>query len=629
MPTLQSPRCRPGCRASSRTFAMSIGLAVGFTAVAQPVPYRPGLVPPVVVTASRFPEVIDDALADVTVIEHDVIVRAGPGGVAALLQRQPGVEITRNGGPASVSGLFIRGTNRGQAVVLVDGVRVGSASTGAATLEAIPLEDIERIEILRGPASGLYGADALGGVVQIFTRRATGATTASVRGGYGSDDTREFGASASAATGGLRFGVSTSHRASRGFNAVTDPADFNYNPDRDGYRGESGAANLAWTWRPGHALAANWMRSRVNAAFDGGPDHDDRTVTVVETAQIESRNQLGTRWLSHLRLAESTDDSVSKTGFGDFPFRTRMRQYAWQNDLTLPAGTLILGVERREERIGTDAAFAVTARDTDAALALYQWRSGAHAFQANVRRDDAGGFGARTTGGARYGYQWSPAWQASVAAGSAFRVPSFNDLYYPGFSNPRLRPETAENVEARLTYGGRSELVGMETAWRAGAVGYRNRVSDLIVFVCDAAFDCAPQNVDRAILTGLTLTLDATRGPTTVAASLDLQDPRDERTHRLLPRRARQHGALSVSHRAGPVILGAEIVAAARRFEDPANLRPLAGYGILNLTAEWVVARGWSLLVRGDNVLDRDYELAANYANGGARVFAALRWQAP
>ncbi len=626
--SLSRPCRLPAWAQCLRTALLWVVATAGSAAAQRAFPPSP-LVPPIEVTATRAPLTADDVLADVTVIERDEILRAGAGGLAALLQRQPGVEIIRNGGPAAVSGLFLRGTNRGQTIVLIDGVRVGSASTGAATLEAIPLEDVERIEILRGPASGLYGADAIGGVVQVFTRHAHGATGTGVRAGYGTYDTRELGASVTAVGGPVRFAIAAAHRASAGFNAVSDPTDFTYHPDRDGYSGDSASASLGGSWQPGQDVDLAWFRSRLNAQYDGGPGHDDRTVTVVETAQIRSRNRLGERWLSRLMVAQSTDDSVSLTGFGDFPFRTRMRQYAWLNDFTLPAGTLTLGAERREERVTSDAGFAVDARDTDAALALYQWRGGAHAFQANVRHDHAREFGGRTTGGVRYAYQWSPAWQASLAASTAFKAPSFNDLYFPGFSNPSLAPETARNVEAGLTHRGAGLLAGATAAWELRAVAYRNRVRDLIVLECDAAFACTPRNVDRAVLSGLTLALDASRGGTALTASLDLQDPRDERTDHLLPRRARRHGSLRVLQRIGPATLGAELVASGHRYDDADNLNRLAGYGIVNLTAEWTLARGWSVLVRGDNVLDRDYALAAHYATGGAMMFAALRWRTP
>jgi vitamin B12 transporter len=178
-------------------------------------------------------------------------------------------------------------------------------------------------------------------------------------------------------------------------------------------------------------------------------------------------------------------------------------------------------------------------------------------------------------------------------------------------------------VEAGLTW---SRIDG-DVRVTAGITAWHNQVSDLIVFQCDAAFNCLPHNVSDATLSGATLAIDAGRGATMLRFSLDVQDPRDDATGHLLPRRARQHGALALAHAWGPVQLGAEVVAASHRYDDAENLRRLAGYAIVNLTVEWTVGRGVTILARADNVADRDYELAAGFATGGARMFVGIRWQ--
>ncbi len=586
-------------------------------------PEKAAALDPVFVTATRSAQPIADLLADVTVIDADEIARIGAGGLVQLLQRQAGAEIVQNGGPGGVSGIFLRGANRGQTLVLIDGMRVGSSSTGSTTLEAIPLEAIERIEILRGPASSLYGSDAIGGVVQLFTRQGSREPHAQASAGYGSYDTWSVNGGFSGSAGPVWLSLTVGEKRSEGFNAVVNPAASLYNPDRDGFRSASVAATAALPWSDGHELGARFLRNRLNAQFDGGPGYDDRTVTVVESWQVTSRDRLTPFWVSRLSAGESSDDSLSKTGFGDFPFDTRQRQFAWQHEFALPAGQLTAGFERREERIATDAAFAVTARDTDSLFAVYQLRQDAHALQVNARQDDSSQYGGQTTGAIAYGYRVAPAWRLTASYGTAFKAPSFNDLYYPGFSNPTLQPEESRNVEGGVYWTGK---VG-EAAFEARAIGYRNRVQQLIVFQCDAYFACAPRNVDRATLSGMTLGLDGRHGDTTLAVSLDLQRPQDDASGNLLPRRARRHGAVAIGRQWGPVHIGAEVVAASYRYDDPANRTRLPGYGIVNLTAEWVLSRNLTAWARGDNVFDRDYQLAADYATGGATLFAGLRWQ--
>jgi vitamin B12 transporter len=576
---------------------------------------------PVVVTAARGAQAIADLVADVTVIGPEEIAQSGAESLATLLARQPGLEIVQNGGPGGTSGVFIRGANRQQTVVLLDGLRLESATAGAASLEAIPLDAIERIEILRGPASSLYGADAIGGVIQVFTRRGGANVAANASAGYGTHATATGSAGISGSSGPLRYALQVGGRRSDGFNAIANPANISWDPDRDGYASASVSASGSVEWMNDQVAGTQYFRNRLDSQFDGGGGHDDRTVTTLEAWQVDSRNRITPRWSWTLAAGRSSDDSVSTTAFGSFAFRTRDTQYRWQHDVALPAGDISVAYERREERLDAAAGFPVTSRDTDAVVAVYRLVSGPHALQANVRHDDSSQFGGRTTGTLAWGWRFAPGWRVTASGGTAFKVPTFNDLYFPGFSNPDLVPETARNVEAGIAWNGSSGDLRVD----ARATAWLNRVRSLIVFQCDAA-GCAPQNVDRATLEGVTLALDASLRDTTLKASVDVQSPTDDATGHLLPRRARTHGVLSARHRSGAFVFGAEVVASSERYDDAANTRRMGGYAVVNLLGEWRAGRGVTLFIRGDNVLDRDYELAADYDTGGAQWFAGLRW---
>jgi vitamin B12 transporter len=613
---------RPNPRSATRRVAAVLASSLLAPVVHAQTAPKAAAFDPVVVTAARGPQSIVDLVADVTVIGADEIARSGADSLATLLARQPGLEIVANGGPGSTSGVFIRGANRQQTVVLLDGLRIESAANGAAAIEAIPLEQIERIEILRGPASSLYGADAIGGVIQVFTRRGGDTLAANASAGYGTYATAIGSAGVSGARGPFRYALQVGGRRSDGFNAVVDPASFSYNDDRDPYRSASVSASGSVDWANGQAVAAQYFRNRLVADYDGGPGFDDDTVTTVEAWQVESRNRITPAWRWTLAAGRSVDDSVSTGSFGTSSFRTHDTQYKWQHDVALPAGALSLAYERREERLAENQGFAVSARDTDAGVAVYRLSRGPHAVQANLRHDHASQFGGRTTGTLAWGWRFAPGWRLTASGGTAFKAPSFNDLYYPGFSNPDLVPETARNVEGSIAWAGRAGDAQVDLH----ATGWYNRVRDLIVFQCDADFVCAPQNVDDATLKGVTLVADVAWSDTTLRASLDLQSPTDDATGNLLPRRARRHGAFSAQHRAGPVTLVAEVVASSQRYDDAANTRRMGGYAVVNLVAEWKVAKGVTLYLRGDNVLDKDYELAAGYATGGAQAFAGVRW---
>ncbi len=596
----------------------------GGPAAAQGAAPAPAALDPIVVTASRQSQPIAEVLADLTVIGRDEIARAGVQSLVELLQRQPGVEMVQNGGPGAVSGVFLRGANRGQTLVLIDGVRVSSSSAGSTTLEAIPLDQIERIEVLRGPASSLYGADAIGGVIQVFTRRGGGAVSGNASAGYGTFATWDVKAGVGGSAGPVTFAVQAAAKESRGFNAIANPASFLYNPDPDGYTNQSVSANVGVTLAPDQEARAQFFRSRLDNQFDGGPGFDDRTITVAETWQASTRNRLASFWVSQLTAAQGVDDSRTQTGYGDYPFRTTQRQYTWQNEFALPRGALTAGFERREENVATDAGFLTTSRNTDSVFGIYQLRVDAQAVQANLRHDESRQYGSQTTGALAYSYRPAPPWRLTAGVSTGFKAPSFNDLYYPDFSNPNLVPETSRNVEGGVYWQGSVGGAGVE----ARAIAYRNQVRELIVFQCDADYNCAPQNVDRATLDGATLGVDLRdEGGATLSASLDLQSPQDDRTGNLLPRRARRHGALTLGYPLGPARVGVEVVASSLRYDDAENRVKMAGYAIVNLSAEWTLGTGVTLFARANNVLDRNYELAAGYATGGATVLAGVRAQ--
>jgi len=610
----------------TRGYLRAAVVAAGFAAdfvIAQglpPVVTKATPLDSMVVTASRLAQPLSELLADVTVIGPDEIARAGQSSVADLLARQPGVEISTNGGPAASTAVFLRGANGNHTVVLLDGVRIASSTTGTASLEAIPVDQIDRIEILRGPASSLYGADAIGGVIQIFTKRGEqGGIRFNASAGYGSYDTSKVSAGAAGGGGPWTYALQLGASRSQGFNAIWNPQNFSYNPDRDGYRNANVVANASWRLSADHELSVQAFRNRLNAQFDAGLDFDDRTITTVESYALGLRDQWTSFWTSRLQAALASDDSDTRAVFGNSRFRTRQRQYAWQNDLTLPLGVLELIAERREEHVTSDTEFAVTERTTNAVGAIYQLREGPHALQADLRYDRSSQFGGQTTGAVAYGYRFSPLWRATLSAGTAFKVPTFNDLYFPGFSNPSLQPEESRNVEAGLYYA-RPEQ-------QARVVVYRNRVRDLIVFECDENFNCLPQNVARATLEGITVGYEQTWDETMLKGTVDFQRPTDDATGALLPRRARRHASAFLGRTFGPWRIGVEEVGSSARFDDAANTRRMGGYALTNLTFEYALAKAWSLFARVNNLFDKHYELVADYNTPRANVFAGVRFQ--
>ena len=582
----------------------------------------------VIVTAARSPQRASDVIAQTTVIHAGEIARSGAGSVADVLQRQPGIEISRNGSAGASTSVFLHGSNSNQVVVLLDGVRISSSTSGAASWNAVPLEAIDRIEVVYGPLSTLYGADAIGGVIQIFTRKGeagTAAVTASL--GAGSEARRQASASIAGAAGAVRYAFGAGHEQSDGFSA-TKPGAFGFNPDDDGYRRSSANGRLAIALAPGHEAGAQLLHSQLRAQYDSGAgSFDTRNRQDLNTAALFMSNQFMPNWRSTVQLARSEDklgSFASASASGTSQIDTQQDDLGWQHTVTLGTDTLQLLYGRRKETVESSSSAALgRERITKSYAAAYALRRERHLLDLSARQDRSS-YGAKNTGAAGYGYNFSGGLRASASIGTSFRAPTFNELYFPGYGIPTNRPERGRNAELGLRYEGERT--------RLGAAWFRNRLTDMIVTATpcpDSSIgrtgSCA-YNVASATLEGVTLSAATRAGPLRLRGSADWQDPRDSRSGKRLARRAREHASFGADYRAGRLEAGAELLVSGARFDDAANLRRLGGYGLLNLYATWQLGADLSLLARVDNAADKGYELARNYGTGGRSWFAGLRY---
>jgi vitamin B12 transporter len=584
--------------------------------------------PEVLVTATRTPQAAADILADHTVISLDDIVRSGASNLIDLLQKQRGIEVVRNGGPGAASSVFIRGADAKQCVVLVDGIRIGSSTTGTANWAALPLSNIDHIEIVYGPLATLYGADAIGGVVQVFSRQGSGAPriTASVTGG--SDQTRNGDVGVSGKSGGFSYAVTAVRDQDDGFSS-TRPGSTSYNPDNDGYRRDSASARLAFDMGAASQAGLQYLHSRLEAQYDSGASpFDTRSVQDLDNVALFANTRLTPDWRVQAQIARASDKSVSITSTaatGTSAIETRQDQFSVQSDLALGPDLLQVLLERREEDVVSGSTAALnTGRATNSAGASYSFRRGAHLATASVRRDDSTQYGGKTTGAIGYGYRVNQDLRASVSAGTSFRAPTFNELYFPGFGVASNKPESGRNVEGGLYWN--------DSVSEASVTYFHNRLTDLLVTaaVCPVApdthaFGCA-YNVDRATLSGVTIGGRTRLYAIDLRGSLDFQDPRDDTTGKQLVRRARRHASFSAETTRGAWTAGAGLQLSSRRFDDLANRNTLGGYGLLNLFAQYQLTPDWSVLARWNNLTDKRYELARNYGTAGSQVFVGVRY---
>lgn len=576
--------------------------------------------PETVVTAVRVLQPLTDVVADVTIIDRAVIDRSGAAGLADLLSRVPGIAIARNGGSASATSVYVRGAENRFTAVYVDGVRIDSQATGGATWNAIALSQVDRIEVVRGPAAAVYGSDALGGVIQIFTRKGEAGFAPVIELGAGSHGTLKLATSLSGAKGAVDYSVALSRETSDGFNS--QPAG---NPDQDGYRSTAASARLGWQVNQAHRLEATLLGSDLDAQFDGfTPGRDDRGLHQLRTLGLNWTASWSDVYKTRLSFSEGKDryETTPSVYLTD----TRVTSYLLHNEWQLGSALLTAALERREDKLNNASTAPVVTERSQNALALgYGLRLGGHTLQLNARHDQDSEFGGQSTGSAAYAFEFKPEWRALVSAGSAFRAPTLFQRFSI-YGTPDLRPETARNLEVGVKYAAKGDSFS--------AIAYRNKVSDLITYVSGPGscvngigpFAGCFGNTALAQYTGITLAGATRVRSLALGASLDLQNPKDLTTGKLLPRRAKKMATVTADTHLDGWALGAELQLVGERFNNAANTQRLAGYSLVNFTASKPLAQGWTLLTRVDNLGGKDYETSLGYATGGRAVYVGLKW---
>ena len=589
----------------------------------------------VVVTGSREPLTPERLAADVAVITAETIAQTRADSLADLLRREAGVQLSRSGGPGQSSGLFIRGTASQTSVILIDGVRVGSATLGSTAVEGLSLANLERIEVLRGPGSSLYGADAVGGVVNLITRQGVPGLQADARlalGGYGG---REASAGMRGASGIFDYALSLASERNEGVSALRPGDAFgNYNPDRDGYRLDTLQLRAGIQAAAGHRIGFNLVRTCLNSQYDASEfvppnfaqdaSPDFRTRLGTSVAALDWRGALAGGWTGSARVSRSEDDASSGASETD-RFRTvRQRaaaQLAWQTGVV---GQLVAALEQqRDEAQSSSYLGDVQRRNTALALEL-TGAAQALSWQADVRRDDSSDFGGITTARLGGGVTLLPGLRLRALAGSTFRAPSFNDLYFPGYGVATLRPEKGQSVELGLNW--------RRDTGDAGFTVYRNRVRDLVAFESNPAgcpsgpaysFGCAA-NINRAQLQGATLSASQRLGAWAFKAQLDALEARDRDTGSRLARRAAHQGTLGADWSVGAWTVGTTLMRLGAR---PDGGKTLAAETTVDASVSWRVAAGWTLQAKLNNATDTDLQPVRDYQGLGRQGWLVLRYE--
>lgn len=580
----------------------------------------------VVITASRTGQRLRDAVPHTTLLTRREIEDSQAPDLPSLLQREAGFEFAQNGGIGAVTGVFMRGGRGAQTLVLVDGVRIEDAGFGTTAIQHILLDDVERVEIVRGNVSSLYGSGAIGGVIQIFTRRGAQAPAPTIEATAGSRGTSKLSAGYGGAVGGTRFSFSASRFDTDGFSAIDPARAPNANPDRDGYRNASFAGSLSHDLSQRHEIGVSLYSTDGRVDYDsafGSPSDVHVSSQRLEALSGWWEARPVERWKSRLTLGQGTDYRTDRlNGATSSTSNTRNRQVSWSNDLRLaPEHAVSLGAEALRQELVNSAFAERRHRDVDILRAGYLGRLGRHSAQLNARSEDYSDFGRADTYFAGYGFDLTDEWRLTASAGSAFRAPTFHDLY--GFGgDPALKPERARTQELGAQWASgphRVRLVAFDTEYR-DAITF-----DLSTFTV--------KNVRKASVEGAELSYGGVLAGFDLRASLTSQKAiEQEPGAEPLPavRRAKAHGALSAHRSFGAWRLGGEILSSGPRPDNDiltfARVE-LAGYSVVNLMARYRFSRHVYFAARLENALDEKYSLADGYNTAGRGLFLAVGWK--
>jgi vitamin B12 transporter len=577
-----------------------------------------------VVTATRNEQPLADVISDVTIIDRAQLDKQPGASLMEVLGKLGGMQSTNYGDQARV---FSRGAEPEMTALYIDGVRVDShdgfrLANGGAPWAMIPLSQIDRIEILRGPASAIYGSDAMGGVVQIFTRKGTSGFSPFVAVEVGSMKTAKINTGFSGAANGWDYSIGYSHEASDYFD--TRP-DLIHTPNTEKYNQHAFNVKLGYQINRQHKLEFVGLENKTNTRyvlFGGGTD-------AVSSARVDNS---GVNWSAAWSDVYSTKLSYSQGAMSSrddqgYDFKTHTRSTALDNRWQVLGGTVNALIEQKQDEFSSTGPFDVIViknrkRTQDAYALGYGARFGVHSVQVNLRHDKDELFGSKDTSSAGYAYQVSSTVKLMGSYSTGFRAPTLYQIY-GDYGDRNLKPETSQNREVGISYD--------KSGDNAKLVAYRNRVSNLIstsatVTTCSAGFFCY-YNVGQATLSGATLSGRTQWMGYALSGSMDWLSARNDANGKFLNLRAAHSATLSAERKVSSWNLGLETQLVGHRYSNAANTQYLAGYALLNVRAQTAINRDWTLSARVENLANRSYQQVDKYVGAPRGVFVNLKWQ--
>ncbi len=578
-----------------------------------------------VTTPTRKSENQKNIIADTTVITEEEIEQAGLSSLAELLQKQSGIEISNLGGPGKVSSINIRGTSSTHSIILLDGMRIGASTSGMTAIENLPLSQIEKIEIVRGPASSLYGQDGIGGVIQIFTKKGKEGFHPYLGIGYGRYQTKQLNAGISGGNKTTSYALNISGTNTDGFSAFvpdSSKASNTQNLDKDKYKNRSISSTLSYDLNKDYKIDLQYFLTTGRNMFDNrfanfSPDQNYRDKSKQEIYAMKTTGQINKLWESSIKIGKSTDLYSAQQHFNwdtlvydpdvvDL-YETTQYQMTWQNNIKLNKGSLVVLYDFLQEEIDTTDLYDKTKRTNNGFVLGYNIEHNQNTLQTSLRKDLNSQYNNEATGNIGYAYQINPQWKISSSFGTAFVAPSFNYLYSSidswALGNPDLKPEKSKNIEGNIKYQDNLKSFSL--------TAYQNAIKDFIIYEAIAENSRTnTQNLNEAKIQGITLTGNQFFEHIQLKGSLTAESPKNKDTNKYLPRRAKLYGNLSINYYIREWIFGIEQIGSGSRYDDKANNNKIEGYMITNLIANFALNEKTTINFRLDNAFDKAYALA-------------------
>jgi vitamin B12 transporter len=601
----------------------------------------------VFVTATRTPIPKNNVIADTTIITEEEIKRAGLSSLSELLQRQPSIEISNNGGQGKVSTFGIRGTSSTHSIVLIDGIRINAATSGFTAIENIPLSQIEKIEILRGPASSLYGPDAIGGVIQIFTKKGLEGFKPYIGIGYGRYNTSSLQTGLRGGDSQTTYAINFSGISTEGFSAfvpnLASPANT-FNLDKDKYKNYGLSTSLNHKINENYEVNFQYLLTQAKNKYDNSyanyyPSIDFRNTSRNEAYSFALNAQISSTWKSSIKISRGIDEYVDKQLYDwnlytyiaqNNLYKTTQDQFTWQNNIQLSKGTLTLLYDRLEQKIKTTEYYQKNKRVNDGFMIGYSVIENKHNFQTNIRKDFNSNYDDSLTGNIGYAYMINQNLTFATSAGTAFVSPTFNFAYATAdpdaVGNPDLKPEKSKNIEASIRY--------KDDARALSFTAFNNEIRDFIIYT----YGMTPQstaNLSKAKIQGFSIMGSQFIGHFQISGSVTNQSPKNEDTEKYLPYRSALLGNINLNYFIGNWNFGLENTGSESRYDDKANTRKISGYILTNFVADYKFSDQLKINLRLNNALDKDYTLnlegnpnttGFKYQTPGRSLFANLHY---